>query len=344
MTLPDLGALFLALLSCSSAPGSPSPLPLHVSGNRLVDRLGRPVRLRGVNIAGLEWSNTGDGDMAKSVAVAMDEWKANCIRLPVCQDRWFGKAPGQSDGGADYRERVDALIRSVAQRGGYVVLDLHWSDAGEWGAHIAQHKMPDPNSLAFWKDAAAKYAGNPCVLFGLYNEPHDVSWEVWRLGGEVLEKDDKQHTELRYTAPGMQALVDAVRSTGARNVCVVGGLDWAYDLRGVLNGHALKDPGGAGIVYDAHIYPWKSDWDGNVGRIAERVPVLVGEVGCNAADARTDPAEWAPKVLAYIDQHALSFTAWCFHPSASPCILKDWSYTPTAYWGVYVKRALSEGR
>ena len=33
-------------------------------------------------------------------------------------------------------------------------------------------------------------------------------------------------------AIGHQALVDAVRDVGAKNVVIVGGLDWAYDLTG----------------------------------------------------------------------------------------------------------------
>ena len=67
-----------------------------------------------------------------------------------------------------------------------MLLDLHWSDAGEWGRHIGQHKMPDENTVAFWSDAAARYKNDPAVLFDLYNEPHDVPWEVWQAEQGVL--------------------------------------------------------------------------------------------------------------------------------------------------------------
>ncbi len=49
--------------------------------------------------------------------------------------------------------------------------------------------MPDRNSVAFWKDVAAAYKNHPAVIFDLYNEPHDVSWDVWLKGGKVTEKD-----------------------------------------------------------------------------------------------------------------------------------------------------------
>jgi aryl-phospho-beta-D-glucosidase BglC (GH1 family) len=339
-----LAALLASPLLCLNAdaksPSSPPDKPpmLKAVGSVLKNPKGETVRLQGVNIASLEWSNEGDRQLMRSVKVAMEDWNANAIRLPVAQDRWFGRAPGQSDGGEAYRKIVDGVIEAVSDHSGHVLLDLHWSDAGTWGESIAQHKMPDDNSLAFWKDAAKRYANDPAVLFDLYNEPHDVSWDVWKNGGDVTEKiGDAEKT---YASPGMQKLLDAVRSTGAKNLIVAGGLDWAYDLTGIANGYALKDEKGNGVIYSAHIYPWKKDWEGKVGALADRYPVLVGEVGCKPEPKQEDPMTWAPKVLAFIEKHRLSWTAWCFHPSASPCLLSNWDYDPTPYWGAFVKADL----
>ncbi len=47
----------------------------------------------------------------------------------------------------------------------------------------------------------------------------------------------------------MQALLDAVRGTGAKNVVVAGGLDWAYDMSGFLAGKQLVDKTGHGVIY-----------------------------------------------------------------------------------------------
>ena len=118
------------LLGFSGMAGA--PLPLKVVGNQLLDDSGRPARLRGVNCAGLEWSDDGDGRMLKTVAVAVREWHANLIRLPLSQDRWFGHAPGQTDGGAGYRALVGQLVEYCAANNAYIILDLHWSDAGKW--------------------------------------------------------------------------------------------------------------------------------------------------------------------------------------------------------------------
>jgi endoglucanase len=326
------------------APEQVAPPALRVAGNLLTRADGGIARLAGVNLPSLEWSNTGDSPLFRSLDEAIDEWRANAIRLPLNQDRWFGKANGQEDGGRHYREIVDDVVRRSSGKRCYVILDLHWSDAGEWGKNIGQHKMPDANSALFWKDAAARYANHPAVLFDLYNEPHDVTWDVWNNGGMVTEKDEKTDGALTYTAPGLQQLLDVVRATGAKNVVVASGLDWGYDLTGIARGHALTDARGNGVIYGTHIYPWKRDWDAHLASAAAKYPIFVGEVGCEPDPKQEDPATWAPRVLAYIEQHAWGWTAWCFHPSAPPRLLADWRYTPTTYWGAVVKKALRETR
>lgn len=355
--LPDLRCRFFCLLLCRlflfsvlslGARVQAAPPALHVAGTRLEDDRGRAVRLQGVNLPSLEWTDGGD-NLLKSIRVAADTWHASLIRLPLSQDHWFGRAGGQRDGGAQYRALVDSVVQSLSGRNKYVLLDLHWSDGGIWGQHIAQHSLPDDNSVLFWKDAAARYADNPAVLFDLYNEPRDVTWDVWQHGGTVAEhnQDARRGTSLSYHSPGMQGVLDAVRATGAKNIVVVGGLDWAYDLTGIVDGHALADGDGHGILYATHLYPWKKDWDTHVTPAAEKYAVFVGEVGCEPdrpntpAWQKSDPYTWAPKVLAYINRHQFSWTAWSFHPSAGPSLISGWNYAPTPYWGAFVQKALA---
>jgi endoglucanase len=355
MVRPATTALRLILvLACASVtllttpPVSPAaergakdgPPPLKVAGNQLQTPNGKVVRLQGVNIASLEWTARGD-HVLQSVGVAIDQWGANAIRLPLSQDRWLGRAKEQSDGGAAYRKLIAQSVAAAAAKRCYMILDLHWSNAGTWGQNIGQHCMPDDNSVVFWEAVAAEYANHPAVLFDLYNEPYGVSWEIWRDGGTVIEKPGRAARQgLKYHSPGLQKLLDTCRAKGARNVIVAGGLDWGYDLSGLTRGYVLSDPKGSGVVYSSHIYPWKKDWDRYVTVVLDKYPVLIGEVGCQPRGRDEDPKTWAPKVLDYIEKHQLSWTAWCFHPSASPCLLGDWSYAPTAHWGVPVKKAL----
>jgi endoglucanase len=208
------------------------------------------------------------------------------------------------------------VITLAANRGVYVLLDLH------------RFGVPREEHVAFWKDAAARYKDHPAVLFDLFNETHGTTWETWR--------------------ESMQKLVDAVRGTGARNIVLAGGLDWGYDLSGVANGFTLDQRDGNGIIYGSHIYPWKKDWKTKVLAAAEKYPVLVGEVGCDVRPMpfekygpREDLTVWAPDMIGFMQKYKLHWTAFSFHPAATPVMITGWDYTPTPVWGALVKDALA---
>src|SRR4051812_44462306 len=73
------------------------PLPLKVVGTQLRNSQNRPVLLRGVSPASLEWPSDGGGHIPDPVRRGIRDWLVTVIRLPLAQDRWFGKAPEQTD-------------------------------------------------------------------------------------------------------------------------------------------------------------------------------------------------------------------------------------------------------
>ncbi len=340
--------------SVSATPENPALLPpeLHVVGNQLLKKNGKPVWLQGLCVDSLEWAAGGE-KILTSIPVAVDQWKANIIRLPVREHFWFGRGPWQKkgEGGIAYRKLVDAAIEAAAARGAYVALDLH-----RFGAPMA-------GDVEFWKDAAIRYKNHPAVLFELFNEPHSISWKIWRDGGSLKSTANKntdvnaaENTEETEgeNSTGMQALVDVIRDTGARNIVIAGGLDWGYDLSGVVKDYPLQErDGGDGIVYSSHIYPWKKDWQGKTLDAAAKYPVFIGEVGCPPdwkgfqfipESGRTEDLgkpEWAHDMIGLIQKYKLHWTAFSFHPKSAPMVILDWDYTPTPYWGAFVKEALA---
>ena len=54
-------------------------------------------------------SSDGEGNILQTVETAIRDWHVNHIRLPLAQDRWFGKASEQKDDGTAYR----ALVRET---------------------------------------------------------------------------------------------------------------------------------------------------------------------------------------------------------------------------------------
>ena len=292
----------------------------------------------------------------KSTVVAIDEWHANCIRLPINEAHWFGTGVySPDDGGKSFRAACDTIVRLAANRGAYVVIDLH------------RFRAPKAEHVAFWKDCAAHYKDHPAVLFDLFNEPHGISWEVWRNGGFVgeagkvdesafLTAEEKKKNQ-GFESVGMQALVDAVRSTGAKNVVIAGGLQWANDLTGIESeaiekgekpSYRLSDPEGNGIMYAWHTYHWHPGW-ARILPVAAKHPIFLGEVGaCPLGimnfipdNQQEDPYTFSPNMLGFIQKYRINWTGWCFHPKAAPVMIENWDYKPTPYWGEFAKRALS---
>lgn len=340
-------AVTLIFTAGCQLPGTTEQLPaLKVAGTRILNSQNQPVRLHGVDVASMEFTSNGEGHILQTVNVAIRDWHVNIIRLPLTQDRWFGKAPEQKDGGNAYRTLVNQIVMECATQHCYIILDLHWSDCNEWGTNIGQHSMPDLNSIAFWKDFAPVYANNPAVLFDLYNEPHDVSWDVWLNGGQITDKPNRWGMVAKnYQCVGMQTVLDTVRATGAKNVVIAGGLDWAYDFSGILDGRQLSDPNGNGVIYANHCYDNKhdsvNDWIAKMEQATAKFPVIISEFGGNFGPSKMMPDDnWLLHVLQAIEDHQWSYTAWDLHPRAGPRLISDWNYTPTPRFGVFVKQMM----
>ncbi|OWK41850.1 glycoside hydrolase family 5 protein [Fimbriiglobus ruber] len=332
--------------------GSQMPLPLKVDKTHVVNSRGERVRLRGVNAPDLAWSSDGEGHrVIKAMEVALNDWHANIIRLPLSLDRWFGKAPHQKDGGKSYRVVVHQAVELCASHRSYIILDLHETHVGEWGKNLGYHCMPDRTSLDFWKEVAETYKNHPAVIFDLFNEPNHVSWEVWQHGGKVNEtlKDKSEH---EYETAGMQAMLDTVRATGAKNVVIVGGLNFASDLSWFKKGNRLDDRGGNGMLYAFHWYGVKGESMAQrvvgIEKVVKSLPVIVSEFGSGLreSDKRFTPEaheqaeQWLRQVLQVLEDGQCNWVAWSMHSGAFPCLITDSKFTPSPWFGSWVQKAL----
>jgi endoglucanase len=322
-----------------------APPALHTDGNLICGPDGKFVKLKGVNVPCLEWSREGE-HLMETLAVAYDQWHCIFVRLPLCQDCWFGRVPGMTDGGAKYRSIVDDTVAFAARRGCYILL----SDTGVWGDDTGRYRMPNGEAVPFWESLGARYGGNPAVLMGLYNEAHDVDWDTWLNGGVVelkpkpsragAQAEAPQQATTTYQAVGFQKLYDVTRAAGAKeNLIVIGGLDWAYDLSGVAGGkYAIK---GTNVVYDAHVYKWKpeSSWNKAFLEPSKKLPVLVSEWGGD--DSAQDFVKKFSQLLK--DSPHLGWAAWDMHPVATPTLIKDWTFEPTETGKVVIEMLKARG-
>ena len=140
---------------------------------------------------------------------------------------------------------------------------------------------PAPPELTVKKAQIVNSRNEPVRLRGV----NAASLE-WTSDGLVSEKADRRNPAKTYQAVGMQALLDTVRATGAKNLVIVGGLDWAYDMSGFLEGSSSPIPTGNGVIYANHAYPFKGDtverWLAKMEKAAKDLPIIVSEFGSDA--------------------------------------------------------------
>jgi len=202
------------------------------------------------------------------------------------------------------------------------------------------------------------------VLFDLFNEPipnnnandgTDAaamrSWSCWRDGGAGGNCDATLGLSVGSSlsgsqAVGMQTLVDAVRSTGAQNVIVLGGIQWANTIwsnssRNLWT-YRPNDPLGQ-LVASIHSYDgtWCPDtacYDREVAPVAAQMPVIFGEFG-NAGGANPINA-----LMNWADAHGVGYLAWTWSTSSSGFsqykLITSWDGTPNDF-GQVVKGHLA---
>jgi hypothetical protein len=194
--------------------------------------------------------------------------------------------------GVNYQGAITEWINQITGLGMAAIAELHWKAPAGVRAED-QAAMPDADySVDFWKSVADTFKGNPLVIFDLHNEPYpnqDVPppadpWDIWLNGGTVHLGNPPAAALPTYSAVGMQALVSAVRLTGATNPIMVGGLDYADQLDGILD-HLPVDPLDQ-LIASWHVYPGnncglgkQACWDATVAPVLAKMPVIAGEFG-----------------------------------------------------------------
>jgi endoglucanase len=305
-----IAALILLALPASSAA---NPW-IGVRGNHLVDQAGKTVRLLGLNRSGTEYQcveggQIFDGPTDQASIEAMLSWHINAVRVPLNESCWLGINGVEPDlSGNAYRAAIHEYVEALERNGLYVILDLHWAAPRH---QLATGLIPLPDAEhapEFWRSVAGEYRDDRSILFDVYNEPHDVSWECW--SAPCTSYDTYFGS---YPSVGLPQLLEAVRSTGALQPVMLGGLDWASDPRGWL-AHRPRDPAHA-LVASNHTYQFTPCGRGcrkALANIARHVPVVTGELGeSDCSHHYIDPyMNWA-------DRHGISYLGWTWDAGTS---------------------------
>jgi Cellulase (glycosyl hydrolase family 5) len=310
----------------------------HVQGNRIVDANGQPLILRGAQIEEvLNMTVPGpDGHTAiqgfASIVHEMSLWHMNAVRLPTCNTIW------QANPSA-YISRLQIAVTEANAAGLYVILDAHDDHRcfPTYNANDVTH-LPRLPLESYWQAVATAFKNNPNVIFDVYNEPAllttnreaytTADWQLWLNGGQRNGE----------SFIGMQALVNVIRATGAKQMLMVEGYSYAETFHNIGT-NLINDPD---VVYEAHDYgllKTATDLFADYGFMLPRFPIFVGEwalmgggnsgqTNCtNIIPSQADHVVQA--FLQYMAQNNISWTAFSFN---SQHMIVDYTkFTPTSF-------------
>jgi endoglucanase len=353
-----------------SAVVAPAPTPV-VQANKLVDtRTGATFVPHGANWPSFEYACSegwgySQGGATAAAAAAMQSWGINTVRLPLNENCWLGSDSSDYGTAAGYRSAVAAWVSILNSHGIVVILDLHWTAPP--GQHaLGQWPMADSQSVTFWSSVALAYSSNPSVIFDLFNEPYSIwnsatdsytfqlSWTCWESGGCTAPYVDANQEVITgtgsgtYTVVGMAAMVSAVRTAGASQPIMLGGLNYGNDLSGWL----AHKPNDSQLIASWHNYPGQLScslptltacWNSATSAVAASVPIITGEFG------ETDGgSSYLTEYMNWADSKGIGYLPWAWWDStgltgdaADYALYTGSNFTPKAPEGTAYKAHLA---
>ena len=251
---------------------------LSVSGNKIVDKNGEPISLRGMS---LFWSQIkGKYYNYDCVKWLRDDWKCTIVRAALgveMADSIDGYLVNKE---AEY-QKIITVIDAAIDLGIYVLVDLH-------DHHAHQNKR---EAIEFFKKIATKYGDKPNIIYEIYNEPMQISWA-----------DDVK--------PYSEDVIKAIRELDPDNIIVAGTTTWSQDVD-----TAAMDPlNFNNIVYSLHFYAssHKQDLrDKATAALDQGVALFVTEFGTTeyTGDGFIDTVEVAAW-FEFMESNSLSWCNW----------------------------------
>ncbi len=291
--------LFIALM-CAVSVKAFDPVKqwgqLKVVGTQLCSESGEPVVLRGVSFG---WHNIWPRFYnKKAVKWLKQDWHPTVIRaamgVSTVEDHYL-------DNPEFALQCIEPVIKAAIKNNLYVIVDWH------------SHEMHTAEAVKFFGYIAQKYGKHPHVIYELYNEPVNDSWESLKdYAREVI-------TEIRRYDPD--------------NIILMGCPHWDQDI------HLVADSpltGFTNLMYTVHFYAATHHQylrDRMVDAINRGVPVFVSEsAGMEASgNGPLDPVEWQ----AWIDcmeQHKVSWVTWSLSDKDETCSMLLPRATATGPW------------
>lgn len=284
---------------------------LQVKGAQLCDQSGNPVVLRGVSLG---WHNLWPRFYnKKAVKWLKQDWHPTVVRAAMglhIEDNYLENPQFAM-------QCMEPVIKAAIKQNLYVIIDWH------------SHKLLTDEAVQFFTDMSRKYGKYPNVIYEIFNEPVEDSWE-----------DLKQYAT---------KVITAIRQNDPDNIILVGCPHWDQDIHLVAESPLQ---GFTNIMYTVHFYAATHKQylrDRTVDAVKRGVPVFVSEsAGMEASgDGPLDEQE----LQAWIDmmeQQKISWVFWSVSDKNETCSMLiprakatgQWTDDLIKPWGKMVRTAL----
>jgi len=304
---------FLIMISCSENSSTDQFNVVEVNGqlavvgNKIVNKYGDQVALKGVSYGWHNWWPQYFN--ASSVNTFATNWDCSVLRAAMgvdADDNCYINSPETSE------KCVTTVVDAAIIEGVYVIIDWHC------------HNVRTDEAVAFFDKMSKKYSGKSNVIYEIYNEPTDS--QTW--------------PEVKVYA---KKVIEAIRNNEKNALILVGSPHWDTDLDLVA---ADPITGFTNIAYTLHFYAKTHKADvrakGDIA-LSKNLALFVSE--CGAQDytgaGDLDVASWNEWMI-WMKTNSISWCAWCV-----PSFVKDgvtnsrlWSSDEISDWGTLVEKSI----
>jgi endoglucanase len=292
-------AILILLIFAGSMITKAQPVKQHgnlsVKGVNLIDQQGNPVMLVGVSYG---WHNWWPRFYNKeSVKWLATDWKCTVVRaaMGVEPAKGYMDSPGWS------KEKTEAVIEGAIENNIYVIID--------WHSHGVQTRA----AIQFFEEMAKKYGQYPNIIYEIFNEPVNDSWDVIK----------SYSTEV----------IKTIRKYDPDNIILVGCPHWDQDI------HLVADnpiEGYTNLMYTVHFYAdthGKDLRDRSDYALGKGIPIFVSESAGMAAsgDGPINYAAWQ-KWIDWMNKNQISFVMWSISDKNESCSMLKASAASEGNW------------
>ena len=255
---------------------------LQVKGVQLCNKKGEPIVLRGMSYGWHNWWPRFYNE--NSVRWLYKDWNVSVVRAAMGIEPTGGYIQDPEGSVQKIKAVVDGAIKS----GIYVIIDWH------------SHNINLPEAKIFFEQMAKQYGSYPNVIYEVFNEPDQESWD-----------DVKAYSK---------EIIKLIRQYDPDNIILVGNPHWDQDI------HLVADSpleGFGNLMYTVHFYAATHKQqlrDRCDYALKKGIPIFISESAGmeSSGNGPLNEVEWT-RWIEWAEQNKISWVTWSISDKDETC-------------------------